>query len=235
MIGPFDEPRSEPRTDPPSGAAQSGEGETRWELLRPALALCFLLIGTNALLLASADQHGDVALSAQCVVLAIDALLIGVCVWHERTAIARALLPHFPSGSTVGLVVLTFLVLLVVGEAYFFVVSQIATMFEYLSPYREQGWPLWSAVAMIIAYPAVFEELAFRGYLQGRLERAMSARDALILQAALFSILHLSPLVLPSHFFIGLALGLLRNRTGSLWPGMALHAAWNTWVLVPEL
>jgi membrane protease YdiL (CAAX protease family) len=41
--------------------------------------------------------------------------------------------------------------------------------------------------------------------------------------------------IFPSHFFIGLVLGLLRRWTGSLYPGIAVHAAWNARVIWLEL
>ena len=80
----------------------------------------------------------------------------------------------------------------------------------------------------------MFEELAFRGVIQSRLERVMNRRDALIVQAAMFSALHMMPLVFVSHFVMGVGFGWLRNRTGSLWPGVLLHMAWNAWVLTEE-
>jgi membrane protease YdiL (CAAX protease family) len=46
----------------------------------------------------------------------------------------------------------------------------------------------------------------------------MGSRDTLLLQAMLFAILHMSPVVLPSHFPMGVCLGWLRNRTGSPCP-----------------
>lgn len=51
----------------------------------------------------------------------------------------------------------------------------------------------------------------------------------------MFSILHLSPIIFPSHFLMGLALGFLRMRSKSLYPGMLLHGGWNAWVVSQEL
>ena len=80
---------------------------------------------------------------------------------------------------------------------------------------------------MISICPGVFEELAFRGVIQGRLEEIMRRKDALILQAALFSVMHLLPSAYVSHFLIGLGLGFLRMRCRSLYPAMIVHALWN--------
>jgi membrane protease YdiL (CAAX protease family) len=41
--------------------------------------------------------------------------------------------------------------------------------------------------------------------------------------------------IFPTHFAMGLIFGWLRMRTGSLLPGMLLHAAWNAANIVLEL
>ena len=49
--------------------------------------------------------------------------------------------------------------------------------------------------------------------------------------AALFALIHLGPQVawqgLPVLFVLGIFLGWLYERTGSLWPGIVLHAGFN--------
>ena len=67
------------------------------------------------------------------------------------------------------------------------------------------------------------------------LEHTVDARDAWLIQAALFSVLHPSPIVFPSHFVMGLVFGYLRLRSRSLYPGMVLHTTWNALVLFAEI
>jgi len=97
------------------------------------------------------------------------------------------------------------------------------------------GWPKWSMFVLICCMPAIFEELAFRGVIQTSLESVLSTREALFIQAALFSLLHLMPMMFPSHLFMGLVLGTMRTRSKSLYPGMLFHASWNALVLIEEL
>jgi len=106
---------------------------------------------------------------------------------------------------------------------------------QFLPDYFAQGWPLWSAYVLIALMPAIFEELAFRGYILAQLDRWLRPGEALLVQAALFSVLHVSVAVFLSHFIMGLALGLLRRRTNSLYPGMLAHGGWNAWVVTAEL
>ncbi len=105
----------------------------------------------------------------------------------------------------------------------------------YLTDFKKHNWPLWSAFILISICPGIFEELAFRGFIMTRLEKVGSTTEALIIQAAMFSILHMLPTIFISHFIIGLTLGVVRVRSKSLYPGMIIHAAWNAIVLLEEL
>ena len=102
-------------------------------------------------------------------------------------------------------------------------------------PFIKAAWPLWSMYLAVSVLPAVVEELTFRGVIQTSLEQVFSQRDALLIQAALFSTLHLLPSVFLSHFAMGLCFGYLRNRARSVYPGMLVHAAWNALVVFREL
>ena len=64
---------------------------------------------------------------------------------------------------------------------------------------------------------------------------SLRRNEALVVQAALFSVVHLLPLVFVSHFVFGLLLGQVRRWTKSLYPCVALHALWNASVFAGEL
>lgn len=72
--------------------------------------------------------------------------------------------------------------------------------------------------------PAIAEELAFRGVVYRLLG---GTRAAVLGQAALFGLVHGSVYRLLPTFALGLALGALRRRTGSVWPGVLAHALTN--------
>ncbi|HXY33250.1 MAG TPA: ABC transporter permease subunit/CPBP intramembrane protease [Planctomycetaceae bacterium] len=85
--------------------------------------------------------------------------------------------------------------------------------------------------------PAVCEEFFFRGYLLSSLRRSKSAPRAVLLSSALFGIFHLVATdrlqferLAPSTA-LGLVLGWLCIRCGSLLPGMLLHASHNSLIL----
>jgi CAAX protease family protein len=81
--------------------------------------------------------------------------------------------------------------------------------------------------AVAIAAP-VCEETFFRGFLQERLSRVLkNPWRVAVLVAAVFSAFHLDPVGFLARFELGLLFGLLYWRMGSLWPGVAAHAANN--------
>ena len=84
---------------------------------------------------------------------------------------------------------------------------------------------------MVIALlPPVVEEMVFRGcVLKSLLHWRPSNKWAMIaLSAFFFALVHLNPAQMPHAFLIGLLLGWMYQRTGSIVPGVAYHWANNT-------
>lgn len=93
------------------------------------------------------------------------------------------------------------------------------------SPYMQlpaAGWELLLAFIALCLFPAVSEELFFRGVLQGLL-RPMGKGAAVIGTAVIFGLLHGSLAGCISAFFCGLVLSSCAQATQSLLPGMLLH------------
>jgi uncharacterized protein len=82
-------------------------------------------------------------------------------------------------------------------------------------------------VAACIVAPLA-EETFFRGFVIGGLRRRFGTIGALLISALFFSLLHPPFTILPIIFLLGSLLGLLYLQTGSLWPGILMHAAFNT-------
>ncbi len=82
-------------------------------------------------------------------------------------------------------------------------------------------------VLLLTLLPAVCEELLFRGALLGLLLPGRRRWVAVLLQALAFGLMHGMALRFPPTFAIGVVLGVLRLRTGSLWPGVVVHALHN--------
>jgi membrane protease YdiL (CAAX protease family) len=96
-----------------------------------------------------------------------------------------------------------------------------------VAPFTSAGYGLGAELFCIALMPGVWEELAFRGLILGQLQRSVGAREAIVLSALLFGVIHLAWLSLPYLVGLGVLLAALRQRSGSLLPGMVLHAAHN--------
>ena len=72
------------------------------------------------------------------------------------------------------------------------------------------------------------EELVFRGAILKSLLTKYRPWLAIVLSAVIFSAAHLNPAQMPHAFLIGLLLGWMYWRTGSILPGMAYHWANNS-------
>ena len=78
--------------------------------------------------------------------------------------------------------------------------------------------------------PAITEEVAFRGFILTGLRRTYRTGTAIVLSAFLFGFLHVLMSIFQQLFnatLLGLVLGLLAVRSGSLFPGMLFHAVNN--------
>ncbi|MBN8526517.1 MAG: CPBP family intramembrane metalloprotease [Planctomycetes bacterium] len=101
--------------------------------------------------------------------------------------------------------------------------------------FLSSGFPVWAAVLSIVVQPAIIEELGFRGIVQGRLTGVVGAREAVVISALAFGIIHMAWFSTPYLVLLGLVLGWLRVASGSLLPCMLLHALHNAVVLILDM
>jgi len=80
---------------------------------------------------------------------------------------------------------------------------------------------------LLVIFAPVAEEFIFRGYLFGMLRRHASFIGASVLVSILFGLAHEQPNVIVVTFILSLALCYIREKTGSIWVGMGLHALQN--------
>ncbi len=87
--------------------------------------------------------------------------------------------------------------------------------------------PLWQALAVICLAPAICEELAFRGFILSGLRRAGRDWTAILITSAVFGLAHGILQQSLGAAVIGLVIGYVAIKSGSLWPGVAYHAVHN--------
>ena len=84
----------------------------------------------------------------------------------------------------------------------------------------------------MVVVAGVVEEMLLRGFLQGTLEQGGRPAKAVVVSALVFSFLHLNPWWAFQIFLMGICLGVLTWRCGSIWPAVVIHATNNAVSLV---
>ena len=85
----------------------------------------------------------------------------------------------------------------------------------------------------IVILAPLGEELLFRGFLQQFLEEHwQDITRAILVTSLFFAVIHLNPFWLIQIYLLGVLLGYLAWRTGSIWASFILHAANNLMALL---
>lgn len=99
-----------------------------------------------------------------------------------------------------------------------------------------EGWARIGLVVGIAVVAPFLEELLFRGAWFGRLLPLLGERQTVALTGIAFGAIHLSdPWAVPPLVAMGLGLGWLRAKSGSVWPGVLAHALNNSVAVVVAL
>lgn len=207
--------------------------------IKSAVGLYFALLFTNIMgvvvsaALSPTDNSNNAA--TEIVITIVDTCIVLVWLVLQRGTIAIALRQRPHVGwlfMAVGLAFVTFGVaqLLTTGLVSFFGVQEI----DMGESFREAGYSWVGVILCVCLQPAIIEELAFRGLIFSALQRVLGDREVVIVSALMFMVLHLAVPSFPHLLLIGLILGWLRLRTGSLYPGMLLHFTHNLLCVVFE-
>ncbi|MDO5882640.1 CPBP family intramembrane glutamic endopeptidase [Ligilactobacillus animalis] len=123
----------------------------------------------------------------------------------------------------------------VLGIAFFALIWGITVLGKAFSVsviWQNSNWAVLLAFLLGFGMQGMTEEVIFRGYLQGRLEKEVSQRWAILISALAFAVAHLGNSGIGINALVGLTLfgilmGLFRTYTGDLWLAGAFHSAWN--------
>lgn len=217
--------RAQRSPDHPSESGIDGH-----RIFRELCWLSGLPLGASVVLYVAVRIAGSSAILTLSGVLATAGIAVGGTLMNVHVVRPALRLPGVRDLVATAVVALICAPTLLAG---FWVLEQFGFVLDssYPASYTLDGWPRWIGYADLVILTPMFEELLFRGLIQPKLGQLVGSTEALVVQAALFSAAHLSPVILATHFVMGLAFGWLRRRTQSLVPGILLHAAWNAWVV----
>lgn len=139
-------------------------------------------------------------------------------------------------------------ILVLVGAGLAYVPPLIGFFFLFPTPARA-----WASYFSYVVATAIGEEMFFRGYMQSRLNEVFGRPYArgqmrygagLLITSAFFGLLHvLNPVnYFIGHYsfawawgagtmFVGLGYGVIREKTGSVWPAVVVHGLYDVWVV----
>jgi membrane protease YdiL (CAAX protease family) len=87
--------------------------------------------------------------------------------------------------------------------------------------------PFLAMVLSMAVFPAVFEEMAFRGFLYNSIQKLADYKSAIWVSSLLFAIIHFAFLSLFWLIPFAVIAATLRHKHNTLWYGMAIHFIFN--------
>ncbi|NQT23965.1 CPBP family intramembrane metalloprotease [candidate division KSB1 bacterium] len=85
-------------------------------------------------------------------------------------------------------------------------------------------------IVLILAFVVVAgigEEMLFRGFLLGSLEKSVDVTRAVLYSSMIFTFMHFNPWWTIEIFFMGIIAGVITWKSNSLYPAIAMHALVN--------
>jgi sodium transport system permease protein len=214
-----------------------------------AMTCGVLILAVKFLLTLVSGDVSDFAAFAQSI-LVVQVLVIAgiplVMTFVCTTSPRRTLLLRWPDLSTIlaalGLAVAAHPVMMGLGEVLQRLYHPSESMTRQLQHYEQlmQQEPLWLLLLLLALTPAVFEELAFRGFILSGLRRSGRTGQAIFLSALLFGLAHGVWQQTLVALTLGLILAYVAIHSGSLLVTILLHLTYNSLTLAevrisPEL
>ena len=208
--------------------SESRSGYPRWEHLLAIVgvlvvsaffaSLVFLLLGLDKNL-----SEGFRTFATYVIQMTLPMIFIA---WQRRRARRPKRLMSLNVRRTNPALVLWGVVLLVVSSV---VLEPLLALFpeRYLEMLNQAiGTGGWAILTTVIVAP-VLEEVLFRGMILGSLRESGNTVRAVVLSSLIFGIIHIIPQQVVNAFVVGLILGLVYVRTGSLFAVILIHALNN--------
>jgi len=172
----------------------------------------------------------------QVTIIACPALFMGLIL---TTSVRMTFRLRWPGGKFLAIAVLLPFALhplsleLVASLSWFFpqLPEGAARLMQTMSDHEQ---PLWLILLSFAAAPAICEELAYRGFVLTGFSRNGRTGLAIALSAVTFGVMHMIPQQVFNATLLGLVLGLIASRSGSLLPGVVFHFFFNSLAVVRE-
>ncbi|MFW0715482.1 CPBP family intramembrane glutamic endopeptidase [Pedobacter sp. N23S346] len=107
--------------------------------------------------------------------------------------------------------------------------------YSFYEPFRSHPYGKILMIISIAVFPAIFEEMAFRGFVMEKLTKVVDNQQAIYISSFMFFIIHFS---LVSVFWLlpfAILLGYLRIKEKTIWYGIAIHFLFNLTACLGEI
>jgi hypothetical protein len=202
--------------------------------IKSAVALYFAMLAVSVVAIVAVHVAGELTVRGQLVYSgAMSVIVLIWCLVAHREVVPTLLRTASTGWYVIGALsaIPTYILATVVVQG---LVAMGVEKIGYIDMFVAEGYGMLLPVLVVCAQPAIFEELAFRGVIQSSLQQVLSGNEGIVVSALMFGIVHLSVPSMPHLVTIGLVLGWLRVRTGSLYPGMVMHFVHNFLVVQSE-
>lgn len=98
---------------------------------------------------------------------------------------------------------------------------------DLLNPGQLSAGPILLTLFAAGLVAPIVEEVVFRGFFYGWLRTRYGQWVSMAVSAGLFSMLHGIAILIPALFVVGLMLAWIYEKSGSLWPAIVMHSAFN--------
>ncbi|MBW8015375.1 MAG: CPBP family intramembrane metalloprotease [Planctomycetes bacterium] len=188
-----------------------------------AIVLFFVLIFAVSMGFDSTARNYTLLMATACMI--VTTVVVGIIYWPSL-AVQLKRFGFFQKYAWYGLGILIGMLLLnYMYSSFLMYLGPNLPSFNDLFSKMELG--PFGKLFIICIVPGITEEIAFRGLIQHWLQIAIKPWRAIILASALFAAMHLSVLHAPYIFLLGLLLGWMKWKTGSLYPSMLVHILHN--------
>jgi membrane protease YdiL (CAAX protease family) len=168
------------------------------------------------------------------ILMAVSAVIFFSLNWQENKYLLKW--PNFSILKLLAFIVLSvlgsLLVTYLVGNLNRNLFNQEFSYYDVFRAYDYGAYILYVSVAL---FPALFEELAFRGYLMQKLLNVFGKKETIYITSILFFFIHFS---MVSFFWMlpfAILLAYVRIKENTLWYGVVLHFFFNFTVCLTEV
>lgn len=210
--------------------------EVPWRAREAFLIVLFALVTGGFFTMLAVTMTDDETLAALLATLLIEASL-GFWVWmwvklRHRAGLAQ--LGFRPRRGDIGSGALAAVIGLASGAAITQLVLSIANRVTERPVETPQQLPdinhgvelVLAGIAVVIVAP-IAEELFFRGFLYQAFRKWRGVTQGLFLSAFVFALAHISPIIMPSIFALGVILAYLFEKRNSVTATIAAHISYN--------